>query len=133
MCEKLRLIRLAIVLVATVVAATTCAPANQLDLLLADRATIDAANRQFLINHVSLILCHLNVKSIYMYFENILRTTIVENLLRDTDLCVPPIVTLIKLVENWLSSHEFYIILFGFYLILFIFFSRISITENLFA
>lgn len=99
MCEKSRLIRLAIVLLATVVTTTTCGPTNQLD-LLTEQATIDAANRQFLINHVSLILCHLNVKSIYMYFENILSTTIVENLLRDTDLCVPPIVTLIKLVEN---------------------------------
>lgn len=57
-------------------------------------------DRKHLSDHVSLILCHLNVKSIYVYFENVLKSAIVENLLRDTNFCDPPIVTLIKLVEN---------------------------------
>lgn len=104
MCEKFCLIRLAIRLLAIVVGTTTCETTNQFD-FLAEKTAIDTTNRQFLINHVSLILCHLNVKSIYMYFENMLKTTIVENLLRDTNLCMPPIVTLIKLVEN--CKHEF--------------------------
>lgn len=72
------------------------------------QTTSDHQNRQRFIEHVSLILCHLNVKSIYFYFENTLRTNIVENLLRDTNFCDPPIVTLIKLVHNTITIIVYY-------------------------
>lgn len=58
----------------------------------------DGINSQRLVNHVSLILCHLNVKSIYLFFDDALRSPIVEQLMRGNRVCVPPIVTLIGLV-----------------------------------
>lgn len=81
------------------------AAVNQFNFL--PQTTSDNQRRQHLIDHVSLILCHLNVKSIYLYFENTLRTNIVENLLRDTNFCDPPIVTLIKLVYWEKSFYTF--------------------------
>lgn len=76
-------------------------------------STAIGINRQYLVNHVSLILCHLNVKSIYVFFENALKSTIVENLLRDNRVCAPPIVTLIKLVANWFYFLLYYCLVLG--------------------
>lgn len=53
-------------------------------------------HRQRLVNHVSLILCNLNVKSIYLFYDNALKTPLVEHLMRDNKHCEAPIVTLAK-------------------------------------
>lgn len=80
------------------------------DQMVADRNAADNksiatdVSRQRLVNHVSLILCHLNVKSIHVFYEDALKSEIVTDLLRGNRICAPPIVTLIKLVANLFYS-----------------------------